>query len=645
MTGFLSWRLLRTGAAGAAFLAVAALHAQDPDTLPTPSELKKMSLEELMDVKVSLVSRQSENLAQSPSSVQVISSDDIRRSGAINLADVLRLASNLQVARIDGRQWAVSARGQNASLSNKLLVMIDGRTLYTPLYAGVFWDAQHLPINEIDRVEVISGPGGTLWGSNAVNGVINIVTKSAENSQGAYASVAAGTFMKDLVSVRYGGRPSANVYYDVWARHVDQDGMELSGGKRADNGWGFDHGGFRMDWLTRATDRLTVTGSAYGGDLDQVAPGTIAIDGQYVLARWTRSLSEASEVVVQGFADRTARLIPRTFKEDLRTFDFDFSHRFPLTARSSITWGAGYRLSQDQVGNSAVLSFKPPYQDLQLFNLFAQDQILLWPERLRLTLGSKLEHNDYTGFEIMPSGRLAWTPGKSNTLWAAVSRAVRSPSRIDADFYFTVPTPTGGTQSLDGGPDFASEILTAYEAGWRVQPMANLTASVSAFYNVYDDLRSVEVTSPGHFEFMNGEEGEVRGVELSLGWQTLSWWQVRAGATALKEEFRVQSGHSDISSPGSQGNDPEAQYGLQSMMDLPYGFQLNAVARYVSELPTPVVPYYATVDLSVVWAWQHLEVTLSGFDLAEMRHAEFGPATANRQQVPRSFAARVTGRF
>jgi iron complex outermembrane receptor protein len=639
-------RWIRAAALGAA-MAFHSPRAQEADTFPSPAQLKRLSLEELMDVKVTLASRRAEELSRSASSIQVITRDEIRRAGIFTLPEALRLASNLQVARIDSRQWAITARGQNASTSDKLLVMIDGRSVYTPLYAGVFWDAQDMLIDNIDHIEVISGPGGALWGANAVNGVINIVTRPAEEMSGGYATAVAGTFMRDLEGVRAGGKLGKDLHFYAWSRRFRHYPSELSGGGDAKDTWGFAQDGFRADWTPAKGDRLTVNGSLYQGRASQLpafqpAPGQTSLDGQSLQARWSREFGEASGIEIQAYFDRTARLIPATFQEDLRTWDFDFQHRFPLGGRNAITWGAGYRLSQDEVTNSAVLQFLPAYRDLRDLGGFVQDQIEVWPDKVRLTLGTRLQATAYSGFEVMPSARAAWNPTAGNTLWGAVSRSVRAPSRIDVDFH--VPAQTPGGLGLAGGPDMGSEYVDAYEAGWRARMGEALSAALSSFYNRYTDLRILEMTPDSVAVIANGADQDIYGLEADLGWQAMPWWQIRLGATWLEKDFRYQAGHPAIRAEGYGGEDPEAQYSLRSSLDLPGGFTATLWLRYVSGLESPEVPYYATAGGAIGWAWRNVEVTLSGQDLAERRHQEFHDGPIARE-IPRSFAARIGARF
>ena len=629
--------------------------AAESDSLPTPAQLKGLSLEELMDVKVTLASRQAEELSRSASSIQVITRDEIRRAGIFTLPEALRLASNLQVARIDARDWAITARGQNASTANKLLVMIDGRSVYTPLYAGVFWDAQDVLIDNIDHIEVISGPAGALWGANAVNGVINIVTRPSEEMDGGYATAAAGTFMRDLEAVRAGGKFAQDLHVYAWSRRFRHYPSDLPDGSNAPDAWGLSQSGFRSDWTPNPRDRLTVIGSLYQGRASQpttsqtqpsqVAVGQIDMDGENLEARWSQGNGEPAGIEIQAYFDRTARLIPSTFQEDLRTWDLEFQHRFPAGDRNAITWGAGYRLSQDDVTNSAVLQFRPAYRDLHDLNLFAQDQIEVWPDRVRFTLGARLQRTAYSGLETMPSARMAWTPDSRNTLWAAVSRAVRAPSRIDVDLYVPSQPQAGLPLSVEGGPDMGSEYLTAYEAGWRTRMGAMMSMALSSFYNRYTDLRILEAASDSVAVIANGADQDVYGLEADAGWQPTPWWQCRAGATWLKKDFRSQAGHAQIPVPGISGEDPDAQYSLRSSLDLRWGFTASVWLRYVSDLGSPAVPYYSAAGLGLGWAWRNLEVTLSGQDLSERRHQEFQDGSRTAMEIPSSASARVAARF
>ncbi len=629
--GFLAWSFW-------AFCVTASAATNEPTS---PAALKKLSLEELLNQHVTLVTRTPEKLSESPSAVQVISGEDIRRSGATSIAEALRLAPNLQVAQADSRQWAISGRGFNQPglLANKLLVMIDGRSVYTPLFAGVFWDVQSTLLDDLDRIEVVTGPGAALWGANAVNGVINIVTKNAKATQGLLVEGGGGSLLQDFGAVRYGGSSGTNLFYRVYGQRFDRNSTVFSDGTEALNAWDMTQGGFRMDYQPSGENGFTLQGDVYSGSIQQA--GTVnPVDGQNVLGRWTRTFSEESDLIVRAYFDRTWRRIPDVFNEDLKTYDLDFQHRFPLGSRQSIIWGAGYRLMQDEVGNSAALAFLPPNRNLQLFSGFVQDEIAVVPERVRLYLGAKFEHNDYSGFEVQPSVRLSWQATPRQTFWAAISRAARSPSRIDRDFYVRGAPPF----FVAGGTNFQSETVIAYELGYRVRPYDRLSLSLATFYNDYDKIRTAELEGSS-LTVENGLRAQSWGVEFSGELQLVDWWRLRGGYTYLHKDVWERPGHVDFNNGQSEGNDPEHQVVLQSIVNLPAGFEFDLVGRYVDTLPAPHVPGYFTFDARVAWqATKNLELSLVGQNLFENRHPEFG-AAATRQEIPRSIYGKVTWRF
>src|SRR6266550_3811258 len=355
-------------------------------------------------------------------------------------------------------QCAISARGLNSTTANKLLVLIDGRTVYTPLFSGVFWDVQDVLLSDVERIEVISGPGATLWGANAVNGVINVITKGAKDTKGLLVTGGGGTQLSGLGSARYGGRVGTHADYRIYGKAFSRDPTLLPNGLDAPDGWHMGQGGFRLDWDDSASNRLSLQGDWYDGRIAQALPGHIAVSGGNVTAKWAHPFSAKSEVTAQAYYDHTHRNIPGTFGEDLDIYDIDVQHRAAVGARHEVVWGGGYRLINDRVGNTAGLAFLPAHVARQWFTAFAQDEIALAPERLHVTLGAKVEHNDYTGFEVQPSGRLNWTIRPSRTLWAAISRAVRTPSRIDRELFAPAQPPF----FLAGGPNFHSEKLLAY---------------------------------------------------------------------------------------------------------------------------------------------------------------------------------------
>jgi iron complex outermembrane receptor protein len=618
----------------------AAQTATDPSPVPS---LKQLSLDELLDIEVTSVSRRPEKLSETASAIQVITGDDIRRAGATSLPEALRLASNLEVAQIDSRQWAISARGFNGSSANKLLVLMDGRTLYSPLHAAVFWDVQDTLLEDVARIEVISGPGATQWGANAVNGVINITTKSAKDTQGLLVEGGGGSALSGFGGVRYGGTLAPGVYYRIYGKYTGLDSTRLLNGGDGANDSAMRQGGFRVDWDATADNLLTLQGDVYAGRIGQPGAADIEVHGANVLGRWTRTLSGKSSFSLQWYYDHTYRRIPGTFAEDLGTYDVDFQHRFALGDRHDIIWGAGYRLIDDQQHNDyPVLAFLPADVARGSFNVFAQDEITLVPDRLHLTFGTKLDHNFYTGFELEPSSRLAWLVSKEQTVWAAVSRAVRTPSRIDGEFYAPRDPPF---TLLQGNPNFLSEELLAYEFGWRVQPRPQLALALAAFYNDYDRLRSVERVNPATplpFYLGNGTEGRSTGVELTADYRVTNSWRLRAGFTQTHLHLHNTPG-STAAAPTD--DDPEHQFSVRSSVDLPGHWTVDTSYRFVARLTNSHVPAYDEADLSVGWTpTPALEFSVVGQNLLHARHAEFN-APASRQEIARSGYGKITWRF
>ncbi len=608
-------------------------------------EFKRMSLEDLQDFEVTSVSKRPEKLEDAASAIQVITSEDIRRSGATSLPEALRLAPNLMVAQVDSRQWAISSRGFNSTSADKLLVLIDGRSVYTPLFSGVFWDVQNVMLEDIDRIEVISGPGATLYGANAVNGVINVISKSAKDTQGTLISGGGGSFVNGLGSVRYGDKIGQDLYFRVYGMGFGQDETLLANGHESTNDWVLGQGGFRADWLPAHGEIVTVQGDFYGGSMGQPAPGDTTVNGQNIVTRWTHPIAEDTDVTLQAYWDRTWRRIPGTFSEDLNTYDVDFQNRFVLWQRNQVIYGAGYRLMMDNVGNSPALAFLPADRNLNLFSTFAQDEITLLEDELYLTLGSKFEHNDYSGFEVEPSARIAWRPQTNQTIWAAVSRAVRAPSRIDTELF----VPGSPPFTLRGGGDsFVSEKLLAYELGYRIGVTPRLNLSLSTFLNEYDDVRSIEpiAGTTNQFIVLNGLRAETYGAELSATWQMLEWWGLRGGYTYFHKVIFFDSSQ-DLNRGTGEGNDPHHQFLVQSTMDLPANFEFDSVLHYVDNLDQlgPSVPGYVSLDLRLAWhPSPNWELAIVGQNLLDNQHPEFGPALG-RQEIPRSFYGKVTWRF
>jgi iron complex outermembrane receptor protein len=608
-------------------------------SLPAPDELKQLSLEELMDIEVFSVSRHDEKLAQAASAIQVIGRDELLRSGAATLPEALRLAANLQVAQQNAFSWAISARGFNGSplaansLANKLLVMIDGRTVYTPLFGGVFWDVQNVPLAEIERIEVVSGPGGSMWGSNAVNGVINVVTRDARTAPGGAAAYTAGDEQR-TAAVRYAAAIGDGGGFRVYAERFERDPFFRSAGGRGPDGWEMGFAGFRSDF-SDARDAFTLQGDFYRGDAG--TPQYADLSGHNVLARWTRQLAGGSEMTLQVYRDRTWRkFVISHLSDELVTHDIDFQHHVALGAHD-VVWGFGYRRMDDRVQNGASLTFAPLDRELELASVFVQDDIVLIPDRLRLTAGARVEHNDYSGTEVQPSLRMAWTPTPTQTLWTAVSRAVHAPTRFDADL----------TSPLGSADDFTSEKLHAWELGYRAQPSAALALSIAAYHSRYHDLRSIHAAP---LQFDNNQEARANGIELSAEWRIAPWWRLRGGYNHLDTDIRATAPGVLPGSDRFEAIDPKQQALLHSMIDLPRGFAFDVVGRRVGALPassigaTPAIPAYTAFDLRLAWRHRDWEVAVVGRNIGMRRHAEFG-SLGGALEVPNSAFCTLTWRF
>ncbi len=622
--------------------------AQQPDSSLSGEALKKLSIEQLMNLQVTSVSKRPERLSQTASAIQVITQEDIRRSGASSLAEALRLATNLQVAQVDSRQWAISARGFNSTTANKLLVLIDGRTVYTPLFSGVFWDVQEVPLQDIDRIEVISGPGATLWGANAVNGVINVITKDAKDTQGLLLSGGGGTEQHGFGTVRYGAALGSRVRARIYGRGFDRDATMRTNGQDAADDWYLGQGGFRMDWEASSASRATLQGDLYDGRISQPSPGAdIAVSGGNVTAKWSRTISGKSSLAGQLYYDRTHRDIPGLFAEDLDTYDVDLQHGTRLGARHDVVWGLGYRLINDRIVNSSFLAFLPAHVARQWFTGFVQDEIALVPNRLHVALGTKIEHNDYTGFEIQPSGRVNWRLSPSGTLWAAVSRALRTPSRIDRELFARV----SADSFLAGGPGFHSEEELAYELGYRHQ-QGSLALSVATFYSRYHGLRSLEQVyvnplAPDTVVIGNGQDGESYGAELTADYRVTDRWRLRAGYTELRVHVWPNPGSTDMSRGATESQAPDRQFFLLSSVDLPAHLGLAAWFRAIDDINNQVVPAYAELNVTLTWRpTSKVECSLVGQNLLHSRHREFGAAASpTRRDIQRGVYGAVAWRF
>lgn len=601
--------------------------------------LKRLSIEQLTNVQVTSVSRQRELLTEVPSAVQVITGDEIRRSGATNLPEALRLATNLQVAQSTSFDWSVTARGfntpdlGNGPRANKLLVLIDGRTVYAPLIAGVLWDAQSVLLEDIDRIEVISGPGGALWGANAVNGVINIITRRALETVGGYVAASGGTQPEDAFAARYGARLGAGAALRIYAQRIDRSPNELDAGGDGPDTYAMTQGGFRAGGTSSdGAVRWSVQGDAYGVK-EGITPDVGAeLDGQNLVARWSRTTSATAQWRVQAYVDRTWRRYPDLFGDEVVTYDVEAVHQFEA-GRHGVVWGGGARALRDRVSNGFFV-LDPADRTLTRYNVFAQDRIAL-RSNLSLVAGAKLEHDTYAGFALQPSVRLGWTFRPRQLLWGAVSRAVRAPSRADRDL--AVP----GAALVPNGA-FRAERLVAYELGYRATPVRGLALSLATFYHDYDRLRSLGAGPGGtSITFRNDVEGTSWGAELSVAWQATPRWRLRGGYTHLATDLKTTAPGA-LTAPESEANDPPDQVLIHSSANIGRHWEFDVIGRAVAALPVdvPRVDSYATFDARLGWRAGALELSLLGQNLAQRRHAEFGTLL-----VPRTVTVRAAVRW
>jgi iron complex outermembrane receptor protein len=607
--------------------AMAALLLAGPALAQPRGDLVDLSIEELANLEITSVSRRAEPLSDAAASIFVITGDDIRRSGARTLPEALRLAPNLQVARIDASQYAISARGFNNSIGNKLLVLVDGRTVYTPLFSGVFWDQQDVMLEDVERIEVISGPGATLWGANAVNGVINVITKAARDTQGGLVSASTGNRDSD-VAFRYGGALGEAGHYRAYVRGSKLQNTRAAGGADVADGRDFGQAGFRADWRG-GRDAVTLQGDLYDGTTEpRGVLRPIEMSGVNVLGRWTRALAGGSELSVQAYFDRTERDDAFLFQPRSDVFDLQFQHSLPHGAHRFL-WGAGYRRAHDDIAPGFFFGFVPRSRGLDWANVFAQEELVLTPA-LTLTFGAKLESNDYSGVETLPSARLAWKLSQRALAWAALSRAVRAPARLDHDIRLPATQPP---VFIAGGDQFDSEIADVLELGYRAQPTPTLTFSATAFLHKWDRLRSGQLP-PAMVQ--NRIEGDTYGVEAWATWQASDVLRLSAGATTLRDDLAAEPGANDPEGPRALGNDPSSQWLLRAALTPVPNHEIDATVRRVGALPDPAVPQYTALDLRYGWrAARGLELSLTVRNALDPAHPEFN-AAPGRSEIARS---------
>jgi iron complex outermembrane receptor protein len=636
-----------------------------PRTAPT--NLAELSIEELMNLEVTSVSRRTEVRGEAAAAVYVITQEDIRRSGATSIPELLRNVPGLNVARLDANKWAITSRGFNDRFANKLLVLIDGRSVYTPLFAGTYWHAQNLILEDIERIEVIRGPGGALWGANAVNGVINIITKSARDTQGGLWSGIYGT--EDLItSLRYGGKVSDNTLYRLNLKYRQTDDLRLGSGEDAADGWDAVSGGMRLEWDNGGSDKLVLQGSVSDGEDGQtfVLPTLYPpyaryqrddtnTKNRYLQVRYTHEFSEESGLELMLFVDSLDRR--DLHGGDIRdSYDVELQHRLRIGDRHQVVWGSQIRFTDFQPYDTPYSSFDPASREDWLFSVFAQDTISLAGDELRLTVGGKLEHNDYTGVEFQPNVRLAWMPSGQQTLWAAISRAVRTPARAETDVRLTNKSLPFTLIGLFGNKDLDAERVWAYEAGYRFQVSEQCALDLAAYLNKYDRLRTIEMGLPYPELFplplhlmlpaygRNNMTATGYGIEAAVDWRALHWWRLRLAYAWSKVEVHLRPRTIDILSGSSEDSTPRHQASFESQMNLPGRTELGATLRYVGELASLNVDDYWNLDLRFGWqARDNLSLELVGQNLLHSQHEEFSQLIL--PTVPTEVQRGVYGKF
>lgn len=576
-------------------------HAQTADQL---DELRDLTIEQLANIEITSVSRRAEPLAEAPAAVEVITADEIHRSGAQSLPEVLRLARNLEVARVDSQYYAISARGFNSfQASNKLLVLIDGRSVYHPLYSGVLWDQQQVPLQDIQRIEVISGPGGALWGANAVNGVINIITRSSADTQGFQADLILGD-VDSRADFRYGGRIGDNGSYRIFASTLDRGSVLTTAGAERGDDWQLGQVGFRTDW-GGLSNNVMLQG-AYHDRLDDRSDNT----GAHLLGRWRRLFDDGSSVEAQAYYSYAAAAAGPV-SDELQVWDIDLQHSFAVGGGHQIVWGGGYRVSQSEFITPGPSGLTTPENTLHTASAFLQDQIALG-EDLSLTLGLKVEDHTFTDLEYMPSIRLAWRPAENALVWAAVSRAVRTPSRID--YELQIP-------GVIVPETFESEYLIAYELGYRAQPSAWSSFSVNLYYHDYEGVRTLNLTPPGVLPacYCNGLNGGIYGLEAWADFAITQDWRISTGLTLLESDLETDPFAIDFN---GTGHDPSYQVFVRSHADLAEDWTFDVDVRAIDSV-TPQIPGYVELGARLGWRINdHVEIALAGHNLLDESHPE-----------------------
>jgi iron complex outermembrane receptor protein len=659
---------------------VSATGASNPQNVPDYAD---MSIEDLMSQPVTSVSKRTQKVADAAAAIFVITQEDIRRSGAANIPDALRMVPGVEVARIDENKWAIGSRGFNGRFDNKLLVLIDGRSVYTPLFSGVYWNVQDVLLEDVDRIEVIRGPGATLWGANAVDGVINIITKSAKNTQGGLVAVEAGSEERTAESVRYGAKAGDNTYYRIYGKYFDWYPSIDSTGTTASDGWHALRSGFRVDSNIASADSVTIQGDIYHDNFGETLtvpsltsptfsstyPNNNLNSGGDLLGRWNHSFARSS-TSLQMYYDRTNIFFPTIFSDHESVYDVDFQHDIHLGENQELVWGLGYRSIQDNNSSSFTVALLNSHSSLNQYSAFLQDEISLMNNRLHIMVGSKFEHNPFTGFEFEPNVRVLGTLTKNQSVWAAVSRAVRTPALTEQGLQLNEGIIPPGTPPLNsplpvaeaifGSPLFGSEHLLAYEAGYRVQATSSLSLDIAAFYNNYTDLRSAEPGAPilqGSpvpsyvvlpFVASNKMSGGTYGIEPFAEWKILPRWKLSGSYSFLRMNIHKNADSLDPLPDIPNGASPRNQFYFRSSLDLPKHLEQDVMLRYVDQLPGLGISSYYSLDVHVGWKpISKLQLSFGAQDLLNSKHLEFIPEFLNTlpTEVRRTFFGGVAWTF
>jgi len=643
-----------------------------------PVDLTDRSLEDLMNIEVTSVSKKEQKLSHTASAIFVITAEDIRRSGATKIPDLLRMVPGMDVAQLNANTWAISARGLNGRFSNKLMVMLDGRPVYSPTFGGVFWDVLDLPLENIERIEVIRGPGGSIWGANAVNGVVNIITKKAGETRGAMVVAGAGNEEPGFGTMQYGGALGRNTDYRVYSKYLNDGNLPTPAGNAEEDGWHVLRGGFRLDSAVTSRDTVTVQGDMYTGEEGNAAlflpsvtsPALVNVNqqvnlsGGFLQSVWNHEYSGGSDSSLQISYDRYTR--NDVLNETRYTLDVDFQHHFAWGERQDFVWGLGYRYSGSKTNGGFPVSLDPADLDTQLSNSFIQDEITLVPNRFYLTFGAKLEHNYFTGFDFLPTIRAAWTPNESHMFWAAVSRATRIPASIDAELRvnaasFTGPGGIPGVIRITGNPAIKNEGLLAYEAGYRATILRYLSVDFAAYYNAYDHQETAEPSAPFLEDtpaplhlvlpliYENLMHGEAHGFEVFGNWKVAARWTLSPGYAFEQIHMHLDPTSQDTTSVADdQGGFPVHSAEIRSHFELAHHFEWEVSGQFVDRLRNLAIPSYTRLDTQLIWPWtERISLALVGQNLVKNVHQEFEDTTnsSNPTLIKRSAYAKITARF